>query len=93
MAITSKKINLAQLTEELGGKGLIANFNNLEEKLILPADGVDLTEEELNAAIEAHIAVTEEEKAAAEEAAKQQAFNDAVAAAVAAVLAAQTPQE
>lgn len=91
MAITSKEINLAQLTEELGGKGLIANFNNPEEKLILPADGVDLTEEELNAAIEAHIAITEEAKAAAEEAAKQQAFNDAVAAAVAAALAAQTP--
>jgi hypothetical protein len=94
MAITSKEINLAQLTEELGGKGLIANFNNLEEKIILPADGVNLTEEELNAAIEAHIAVSEEDKAAAEEATKQQAFNDAVAAAVAAVLAAQqAPQE
>ena len=70
MAITSKEINLTQLGIELGGKGLIADFNNPEEKLILPADGVDLTEEELNAAIEAHIAVTEEEKAAAEEAAK-----------------------
>ena len=94
MAITSKEINLAQLSNELGDKGLIANFNNPQEKLILPAEGVELTEQELEAAIEAHIAIDEiavaEATKAAEEAAKQQAFNDAVATAVAAVLAAST---
>lgn len=62
MAITSKEINLTQLTEELGGKGLIADFNNPEKKLILPADGVNLTESELEAAIAAHIAGPSEEE-------------------------------
>lgn len=56
MAITSKEINLGQLTVELGGKGLIANFNNPEKKIILPADGVELTEDELKDAIAAHVA-------------------------------------
>jgi hypothetical protein len=60
MAITSKEINLGQLSKELGGKGLIADFNNLQEKLILPADGVELTEIELETAIAAHIAIDEE---------------------------------
>lgn len=56
MAITSKKINLAQLDKELGGKGLIADFNDDKKKLILPADNSDVNEEQLEAAIEAHIA-------------------------------------
>jgi len=56
MAITSKKINLAQLDQELGGKGLIADFNDPENKLIKPADGSDVTEAQLEAAIAAHIA-------------------------------------
>lgn len=56
MAITSKKINLEQLDKELGGKGLIADFNDDKNKLILPADNSDVTEEELEAAIKAHIA-------------------------------------
>jgi hypothetical protein len=60
MATTSKEINLSQLSRELGNKGLIANFNNLQEKLILPADGVELTEIELESAIAAHIAIDEE---------------------------------
>jgi hypothetical protein len=59
MAITSKEINLSQLTKELGDKGLIADFNNPQEKLILPAEGVELTETQLEAAIEAHIAIDE----------------------------------
>lgn len=91
MAITSKEINLAQLDKELGGQGLVANFNDPDNKIIKPADNSTITETELIAAIDLHIAITEEAKAAAEEAAKQQAFNDAVAAAVAAALAAQTP--
>ena len=60
MATTSKEINLSQLSRELGDKGLIADFNNLQEKLILPADGVELTEIELETAIAAHIAIDEE---------------------------------
>lgn len=60
MAITSKEINLSQLTNELGGKGLIADFNDSAKKVILPAEGSDITESELEAAIAAHIAVDEE---------------------------------
>ena len=71
MATTNKEINLSQLSEELGGSGLIADFNNPQEKIILPADGVKLTEAQLNAAIASHIAIDEvaakaQAKAAAE---------------------------
>ena len=59
MTITSKQINLAQLSIELGGKGLIADFTDPKKKLILPADGVELTDAELKAAIDAHVAVDE----------------------------------
>jgi hypothetical protein len=54
MAITSKKINLPQLDKELGGYGLIADFNDEENKIIKPADGSLVTEEELIEAIEKH---------------------------------------
>ena len=56
MATTSKKINLAQLDKELGSQGLIADFNDPNNKIIKPADGSGITEAELEAAIEAHIA-------------------------------------
>jgi len=56
MAITSKEINLYQLDQELGGQGLCADFNDPENKLIKPADGSDVTEAQLEAAIAAHIA-------------------------------------
>ncbi len=59
MATTNKEINLSQLSEELGGSGLIADFNNPQEKVILPADGVKLTEAQLNAAIASHTAIDE----------------------------------
>ena len=59
MAITSKEINLLQLSKELGNKGLIADFNDSKKKLILPANGVELTDDELESAINAHIAVDE----------------------------------
>ena len=59
MAITNKEINLAQLSIELGGKGLIADFTDSNKKLILPAEGVDLTEDELELAINNHIAINE----------------------------------
>jgi hypothetical protein len=71
MAITSKEINLTQLGEELGNKGLIVNFTDPKKKIILPADGVDLTEDELKDAIAKHVAIDEvaaraQAKAAAE---------------------------
>lgn len=62
MAITSKEINLWQLDQELGGQGLIADFNDPENKLIEPADNSTITEEELEAAIKAHIAGPTEEE-------------------------------
>lgn len=57
MAITSKEINLAQLDEELGGHGLVADFNDPEVKIITVADSSPITEKELDTAIKAHIAV------------------------------------
>lgn len=69
MAITSKEINLAQLSQELGGKGLIADFNDPNNKLILPADGVTLTEKQLSDAITAHVAVDEQAVKATQKAA------------------------
>jgi len=57
MAITSKKINLEQLDAELGGKGLIADFNNDKKKLILASENSNVSEAELEAAIAAHIAI------------------------------------
>jgi hypothetical protein len=56
MAITSKEINLSQLDQELGGKGLIADFNDPNNKIIKAADGADYTEAQIEAAIAAHIA-------------------------------------
>ncbi len=56
MAITSKEINLEQLDNELGSQGLVADFNDVNNKIIKPADDSIVTEAELEAAIEAHIA-------------------------------------
>jgi len=62
MATTSKQINLSQLDKELGGKGLIADFNDEKKKIILPAENSDVTEEQLKLAIENHIAGPTEEE-------------------------------
>jgi hypothetical protein len=56
MAITNKKINLVQLDQELGSQGLIADFNDPENKIIKAADGANYTEAQIEAAIEAHLA-------------------------------------
>ncbi len=56
MAITSKEINLSQLDKELGNRGLCANFNDPKKKLIVPAENSTITEIELEAAIESHVA-------------------------------------
>jgi hypothetical protein len=56
MAITSKEINLYQLDQELGGQGLVADFNDSANKIIKPADNSTVTEAQLEAAITAHVA-------------------------------------
>jgi hypothetical protein len=55
MAITSKEVNLQQLDQELGGQGLSADFNDPKKKIIVPADNSTITEDELKAAIAAHV--------------------------------------
>ena len=66
MATTSKEINLAQLDKELGGKGLNGDFNDPKKKLILPTENSDVTEQELEVAIAAHIALPEPEPTVAD---------------------------
>jgi len=66
MAITSKEINLTQLDKELGNKGLVADFNDMNNKIILPADNSDLTEVQLESGIAVHIALPEPEPTVAE---------------------------
>jgi hypothetical protein len=70
MAITSKDINLAQLDKELGGKGLVADFNDDTKKIILPADESDVTEAQLEAGIAAHIALPDTEPTVADKLAR-----------------------
>ena len=62
MAITSKKINLDQLDDELGNQGLCSDFNDPRNKIIKPADNSTITEAELEAAIADHIAGPTEEE-------------------------------
>jgi hypothetical protein len=62
MAITSKEINLTQLDKELGGLGLSADFNDPKKKIIVSSDESTVSEEELKAAIEKHIAEPTEEE-------------------------------
>jgi len=61
MTITSKEINLLQLDQELGSKGLIANFSDLSKKIILPAEHSDVTESQLEKAILNHVALPKSE--------------------------------
>jgi hypothetical protein len=56
MATTSKKINLEQLDQELGSQGLVANFEDENNKIIKPSDDSKVTEKELEKAIAAHVA-------------------------------------
>jgi len=72
MAITSKEINLTQLSKELGNKGLVADFTDPKKKLIIPAEGVELSDSELKLAIDAHVAIDEN----AEKNAQRQAILD-----------------
>jgi hypothetical protein len=70
MAITSKDINLTQLDKELGSKGLVADFNDHNKKIILPADESDVTEAQLEAGIAAHIALPDPEPTVADKLAR-----------------------
>jgi hypothetical protein len=70
MAITSKEINLGQLDKELGGKGLSADFNDPDNKLIICAEASDVTEAQLEAAIAAHIALPDPEPTVADKLAR-----------------------
>lgn len=56
MAITSKEINLSQLDKELGNQGLCGNFNDSKKKIIVPAENSTITEDQLKAAIDTHVA-------------------------------------
>ena len=59
--ITAKEINLIQLDRELGLQGLSADFNDADNKIITTADLSQVTQSELEAAVEAHIALPEPE--------------------------------
>ena len=59
--ITAKAINLIQLDRELGLQGLSADFNNADNKIITTADLSQVTQSQLEAAVEAHIALPEPE--------------------------------
>lgn len=61
MIKVNKKINLAQLDQELNGLGLIASLDdNREITAVGLADNNDATEAQLKSAIDAHIAIDEE---------------------------------
>jgi hypothetical protein len=62
MATTSKKINLEQLDNELGSQGLEMTFTDPKKQIIKPADNSTITEDELEAAIAAHIAKPTEQQ-------------------------------
>jgi hypothetical protein len=62
MAITSKEINLEQLDQELGSKGLCGDFNDPKKKIIIAAENSDVTEEQIETAIKAHIAKPTEQE-------------------------------
>jgi hypothetical protein len=47
MAILSVEVDLYKLDQALGGKGLVADFNDPKKKIILPADGSDVTDEQI----------------------------------------------
>jgi hypothetical protein len=62
MIITSKEINLTQLDKELGSQGLCNDFNDSKKKVICVSDDSTVTQEELEAAVAAHVAGPTEEE-------------------------------
>lgn len=64
MAITSLEVDLVKLDQALGGKGLVADFNDPKKKVILAAEGSDVTDEDILDMIESqHPTVLAEKKA------------------------------
>lgn len=55
--ITNKKINLSQLDQELGGLGLSINDNDVDNKIITTSDLSTVTQDQLEAAVDNHVAV------------------------------------
>jgi hypothetical protein len=62
MITTNKKINLEQLDSELGGYGLIADFNDPQKQIIGVAENSPITEEQLSEAVDNHIAGPSQEE-------------------------------
>lgn len=58
--ITTKKINLGQLDQELGGFGLSSSPLENGELLVIAVEHSPVTEAQLEAAIDKHVAVDEE---------------------------------
>ena len=58
--LVNKKINLAQLDQELNGQGLNASLNDNKEIIeVTLCENNDATEAQLKSAIDAHIAIDE----------------------------------
>ena len=53
---TSKDINLSQLDAELGGFGLCADENDPAAKIVMVANESSVTQDDLAAAVDAHVA-------------------------------------
>ena len=47
MAILSVEVDLEKLDQALNGKGLVADFNDSKKKIVLPAEGSDVTDEQI----------------------------------------------
>jgi hypothetical protein len=52
MAILSVEIDLRMLDQALGGKGLVADFNDPKKKVVLAAEGSDVTDAQIIAMAE-----------------------------------------
>ena len=69
MAILSVEIDLDLLDKALGGKGLIADLNDPDQKIVLPAEGSDVTDAEIIAkakSLEAEVIANRKAKELAE---------------------------
>ena len=62
MITTNKKINLEQLDSELGGYGLIADFNDPQKQMIGVAENSPITQEQLSEGLDNHIAGPSQEE-------------------------------
>ena len=75
MAILSVEVDLVMLDQALGGKGLVADFNDPKNKIVLPAEGSDVTDEQITTMAKSLEAKVMENI----EAAKDKVENDAAA--------------